>query len=394
MAYPTIEDLELDGDLVLLRVDFNVPLKDGTITDDTRIRAAIPTIQALLDKGCRLVICSHLGRPRGRVVEELSMVPAAARLAELIEPEIIFCHGTTGKDVEELARDLPRGGVMILENLRFHSGELGCDKDFTGALARLGSVYINDAFGALHRPHASISGVPALMEKAAVGLLVAKELEAMSKVTEDPARPLIGIIGGAKVADKMGVLEALSRKCDALLIGGAMAYTFLKAQGHEVGNSRVEDDKIRLAKRLLERFEAKGVTIGLPVDHVAAESFSEDAEPRVMDTLEEGWMGLDIGPKTVSAYSEIIAKAGTIFWNGPMGVFEWESFAAGTRTGAEAVAACRGFTGVGGGDSVAAARRFGLADRIDHVSTGGGATLEFIQTGDLPGLAALRSGRR
>jgi len=386
----TLEDLSLsEATTVLVRVDFNVPLDDGKVGDDTRIRAALPTIARIRGTGARVVLCSHLGRPKGKDPSQ-SLLPVAARLAELIGDDVVFAHETVGDDVVQLAKELPRGGVMMVENLRYEPGEDKNDAEFARALAALGDVFVNDAFGALHRAHASITGVPALRPHAA-GLLVEKECAALDRVLRKPEAPFAAILGGAKVADKIGIIDALSRRVDHLFIGGAMAYTFLAAKGEAVGSSRVEADKVELAGKLIERAYARGAKFHLPIDHVVADRFAEDAEPRTVTTIPDGMMGLDIGPATVRAWSEQLERCRTIFWNGPSGVFEWDAFSGGTKGVAEAVAASTGFTVVGGGDSAAAAAKFGLQERYGHVSTGGGASLEYIEKGELPGLAALRT---
>jgi phosphoglycerate kinase len=390
---PTLDKLDVDNRRVFLRVDFNVPLENGHITDDTRIRAALPTIQYLRGKGCRVVIASHLGRPKG-VDPELSLEPAAARLAELINGEVVFAHDIVGDDVELLSRELPPGGMMMLENLRFDPREKTGDETFATALARLGEVYVNDAFGAMHRAETSIAAVVAHFEHVGVGFLVQKELEALGRCLQGAAHPYVAILGGAKVSDKIGVIESLAHRVDHLLIGGAMAYTFLKAKGFDVGASRVEADKLQLAQRLLERCAERGLTVHLPIDHVVNTSLDSNAPARVTDHFEADEMGLDIGPATVAAYASVIAEAKTVFWNGPMGVFEKEAYANGTRGVAEACAACSGYTVIGGGDSAAAAEKFGLADRFSHVSTGGGASLEFLEGKDLPGIKAIRAKSR
>lgn len=391
MTLPTLDKLDLANRRVFLRVDFNVPLSDGKITDDTRIRAALPTIAHLRGKGCRIVIASHLGRPKGVVDPALSLEPAAARLAELVNGEVLFAHDIVGDDVELLSKELIPGGMMMLENLRFHPGEKGGDEAFAQQLARLGDVYVNDAFGAMHRAETSISAVVAHFEEAGVGLLVQNELEALGRCLSGATRPYVAILGGAKVSDKIAVIESLAHRVDHLLIGGAMAYTFLKAQGAPVGLSRVETEKLTLAQRLLERCAERGVQVHLPVDHVVNSAFDSEEPPRVVDVFGEGDMGLDIGPATVARYAEVIREAKTVFWNGPMGVFERDAYANGTKGVAEACAASTGYTVVGGGDSAAAAEKFGLAEKFSHVSTGGGASLEFLEGKELPGLKAIKA---
>jgi len=390
---PVLADADVAGKRVFVRVDFNVPLDGTTVSDDTRIRAAIPTLQSLRDQGAKLVLASHLGRPKGKSDPALSLMPAASRLAELIEVDVVFAHETTGDHSVQLAKELGPGGVLVLENLRFDPGEKSNDRDFARALAATGEVFVNDAFGAMHRAHASITGVAALLPSYA-GLLVQKEVEALSPLV-DPAQrleraPFGAILGGAKVSDKIGVIDALSKQLDHLFIGGAMAYTFLSATGVAVGRSRVEEDKLELARELLDKCATRHVKVHLPVDHVVATEFSADAEPHSVTTIGDDQMGLDIGPATLKAWSDALTSCRTILWNGPMGVFEWESFAAGTRGVAEFLASAPARTIVGGGDSAAAVARFGLADRMDHVSTGGGASLEFLEQGDLVGLQALR----
>lgn len=392
---PTLDDLTVDGHRVLVRVDFNVPLDGETVTDDTRIRGALPTIRELREKGARVVLCSHLGRPKGKADAKLSLLPAAARLAELLASDVVFSHDTVGDDVVQLAKELPPGGVMVLENLRFAPGEKANDPDFARALAAIGEHYVDDAFGAMHRAHASITGVPEVLGGGVVGRLVQKEVEQLGSLLASDQRhelaPFAAILGGAKVSDKIGVIEALSKKVDHLFIGGAMAYTFLAAEGRAVGASRVEDDKLDLARDLLAACSRRGVKVHLPVDHVVAERFAADAEPSTVTDIPDGSMGLDIGPATLQAWTDVLATCQTVLWNGPMGVFEWDSFAGGTRGVAEALAASTARTIVGGGDSAAAVARFGLSDRMTHVSTGGGASLEFLEHGDLVGLQALRS---
>ena len=316
------------------------------------------------------------------------------RLAELLNGEVIFAHDIVGDDIEMHTRELGPGAVMMLENLRFHPGEKGGDEAFANQLARLGDIYVNDAFGAMHRAETSIAAAVAHFEAAGIGLLVQKELEALDRCLSGAARPYVAILGGAKVSDKLGVIESLAHRVDHLLIGGAMAYTFLRAQGHAVGASRVEADKLVLAQRVLERCAERGVVVHLPTDHVVNDSFDSTAPPRVVEVLREGDMGLDIGPSTVARYAEVIAQAKTIFWNGPMGVFERDAYAAGTLGVAQACADCPGYTVVGGGDSAAAAEKFELASRFSHVSTGGGASLEFLEGKELPGLRAIRARSR
>jgi phosphoglycerate kinase len=393
MAAPRIRTLEQLGDLagkrVLCRVDFNVPLDGGKVADDTRIRAALPTLTALRERGARLVLCSHLGRPKGKRNSSLTLLPVAARLREHLNADVVFAHDVVGDEVTELSQDLGDGGVLVVENLRFEPGEKAGDEEFARALSALGDVFVNDAFGAMHRGHASITGVPQFLPSAA-GLLVAAEVEALGRLMTRPERPYAAVMGGSKVSDKIDILKALAPKADRIFIGGAMAYTLLAAKGTPVGSSRVEADKLDLAHEIIALCEEHRVELHLPGDHVVAEQFAADSPPQTVDEIPDGWMGLDIGPKTVAAWSDALAGCRTVLWNGPMGVFEWDAFSGGTRSIAEALAAGRAFTVVGGGDSAAAVARFGLADRMGHVSTGGGASLEYLSAGDLVGLAALR----
>jgi phosphoglycerate kinase len=374
----TLADLgDIDGKRVLVRVDFNVPLDDRRITDDVRIRAALPTIERLRERGARLVLTSHLGRPKDRD-PKLSLRPVAERLAELL-----------GTDVE-LAPDLdhvPDGDVVMLENVRYEPGETKNDPELARRLAGLADAYVNDAFGSAHRAHASTEGVAHLLPSAA-GLLLQREVETLTAILEDPGRPLVAIVGGAKVTDKIGVLEAFLQRADAVLIGGAMAFPFLSVQGHSIGDSLCADEDLEPARGLLDEGEGK---LHLPVDLVLGDRFAADAERELLDGVDvpDGWMGLDVGPRTTGAYAEEIAGAGSVFWNGPMGAFELEPFAAGTLGVAKAVAAAKGTTVVGGGDSAAALQQFGLADRVTHLSTGGGASLELIEGKTLPGVEVL-----
>jgi len=374
----TIDDLGgVDGKRVLVRVDFNVPLDDGRITDDTRIRAALPTLELLRERGARLVLVSHLGRPKHRD-PALSLKPVAARLGELL-----------GTDVE-LADDLdhvPEGDVVMLENIRYEPGETKNDPELAERLAGLADAYVNDAFGSAHRAHASTEGVAHLLPSAA-GLLLQREVETLTEILEDPGRPLVAIVGGAKVTDKIGVLKAFLERADAILIGGAMAFPFLSVQGHSIGESLCAEEDLEPARELLDGGDGK---LRLPVDLVLGDRFAADAQRRELDGVDvpDGWMGLDIGSRTSAAYGEDIAGAGSVFWNGPMGAFELEPFASGTRTVAEAVADAPGTTVVGGGDSAAALAEFGLADRVTHLSTGGGASLELIEGKTLPGVEVL-----
>jgi phosphoglycerate kinase len=387
----TLRDLgDLEGKRVLLRVDFNVPLKDGKITDDTRIRAALPTIAELRRRRASVVIVSHLDRPKDRE-PELSMRPAANRLAELTGADVTLAPDVVGDQVEAFASNLSPGDVLVLENVRYEPGETTNDPELAGQLGKLADVYVDDAFGAAHRAHASTEGVAHVLGDHAAGLLLEREVTTLSKLVEDPARPLVAVLGGAKVSDKIAVIERFLDVADTILIGGAMCFPFFYAQGHSIGDSLFDRDDVPLAKRTLEAAATARASLELPVDLIVAERLEADAAPQRVDGVDvpEGTMGLDIGPRTAQSYARVIAGAGTVFWNGPMGAFEVEPFAAGTRSVAEAVAEAPGVTVVGGGDSAAALERFGLADRVTHLSTGGGAALELLEGKPLPGVEAL-----
>jgi phosphoglycerate kinase len=387
----TLRDLgDLDGKRVLLRLDLNVPLEEGRVTDDTRIRAAIPTIAELRKRGASLIIVSHLGRPQGRD-PELSMRAPADRLAELTGADVTLAPGVVGEDVEAFASNLSPGDVLVLENVRYEPGETKNDPELAAGLARLADVYVNDAFGAAHRAHASTEGVARRVDERAAGRLLEREVAELSRLMEDPERPLVAVLGGAKVSDKIAVIERFLEAADTILIGGAMCFPFFYAQNHSIGDSLFDADDVPLAKRALEAATSSRASLELPVDLVIADRFATDARPEALDGVDvpEGMMGLDIGPRTASAYREAILAAGTVFWNGPMGAFELEPFAAGTRAVAEAVAEAPGTTVVGGGDSAAALAQFGLADSVTHLSTGGGAALELIEGKRLPGVEAL-----
>jgi phosphoglycerate kinase len=390
----SVRDLDLTGRRVFVRVDFNVPLKNGVIGDDTRIKASLPTIQYVLERGGTVILASHLGRPKGKVNPEMSLRPVAGRLAELLGTPVTFAEDCVG-DVARKAVDAAHAkgaAVVLLENLRFHPEEEKNDPAFAKALASLADVYVDDAFGAAHRAHASVEGITHHLHPAAAGLLMEQELRYLGHALQSPERPFVAIIGGAKVSDKIDVIENMLGKVDRLIIGGAMAYTFFKSRGIPVGGSLVEDDKLDAAKKITADAEARGVQLLLPTDHVVADKLDASAASEVLaigDAAIGHRLGLDIGPETIKAYTAAIADAKTVVWNGPMGVFEIDAFAKGTNAVAQAVANVKGTTIIGGGDSIAAVKKAGIADRITHISTGGGASLEFLGGQTLPGVAAL-----
>lgn len=391
MPKKTVIDVDVKGKRVFVRVDFNVPMQDGKITDDTRIRAALPTIQYLSEQGAKVILASHLGRPKGQVVEELRLTAAGERLSELIGKPVRKTDEAFGETVKAEIAKMEDGDILLLENVRFYPGETKNDPELARSFAELADLYVNDAFGAAHRAHASTEGIAQYIP-AVSGFLMEKELNVLGEAMENPKRPFTAIIGGAKVKDKIGVIENLLEKADNLIIGGGLAYTFVKAQGYEIGKSLLEEDKIELAKEFMAKAKEKGVNFYMPVDVVVAKEFSEDAETKVVDIKEipSDWEALDIGPKTRELYTDIVKNSALVIWNGPMGVFEFDKFAEGTKAVAQALAdAANTYTIIGGGDSAAAAEKFNLADKMDHISTGGGASLEFIEGKVLPGVAAL-----
>jgi len=386
----TLDDLDVDGRRVLVRVDFNVPLRDGAVADDTRIRAALPTLRELRERGAALILVSHLGRPKDRE-PELSLRPVADRLSELLGVPVKLAPRVVGDAVTQMAHALDPGEVLLLENVRYEPGETKNDPTLAAGLAALAEVYVNDAFGAAHRAHASTEGVAHRVSQSGAGRLLEREVNTLNGILDAPAKPLVAVVGGAKVTDKVAVIDRFLEVADAVLIGGAMCFPFFKAQGHDVGDSLCEAEGVEPARLALDKVAKGGCRLELPTDLVLGDRFGADAQRRELDGVDvlAGWMGLDVGAKTAARYAAEIAKAGTVFWNGPMGAFELEPFAAGTRTVAEAVAAASGTTVVGGGDSAAALQQFGLADQVTHLSTGGGASLELLEGKRLPGVEAL-----
>ena len=386
----TVKDIDVKGKKVLVRCDFNVKMENGVITSDKRIVASLPTIQYLLDNGAKLILCSHLGRPKGEFNPEFSLAPVAARLSELLGRPVKMAKDVVGESAQALAADLKEGEVLLLENVRFHAEETKNDPAFAKKLASLADIYVNDAFGSAHRAHASTTGVADYLP-AVCGFLIQKELEYIGGALESPKRPLVAILGGAKVSDKIGVITNLMEKVDTLIVGGGMAYTFFAALGHTVGTSLLEADKIDLAKEMMEKAKAKGVNFLIPIDNIVGKEYKADTEYMIVDSddIPDGWMGLDIGPKSTALFANAVKDAGTVIWNGPMGVSEWEHFAAGTIGVATAIAESNAISIIGGGDSAAAIQKLGFADKMSHISTGGGASLEFLEGKELPGVAAL-----
>lgn len=386
----SVEDMNVKGKKVLVRCDFNVPLADGVITDDKRIRESLRTIKYLLSQNAKVILCSHLGRPKGEFNMKYSLAPVAERLSELLGLDVKMAKDVVGDDAKALASQLKDGEVMLLENVRFHKEEEKNDPAFAKELASLAEVYINDAFGTAHRAHASTAGVAAYLPSAC-GYLIQKEIDVMGKALNDPKRPFVAILGGAKVSDKIGVINNLLEKVDTIIIGGGMAYTFMKAMGHNIGTSICEEDKVELAGNMMKKAADKGVKLLLPVDNKIGDKYDPNCNAKVVDSddIDDGYMGLDIGPKTEKLFADAIKGAGTVVWNGPMGVSEWENFASGTIAIAKAVADSGAISIIGGGDSAAAVEKLGFADKMTHISTGGGASLEFLEGLELPGIACL-----
>ncbi|NOU84368.1 phosphoglycerate kinase [Paenibacillus sp. LMG 31460] len=390
MSKKSVRDVEVAGKRVFVRVDFNVPVENGQITDDTRIRETLPTIKFLVEKGAKVILASHFGRPKGQVVEELRLTPVAAKLAELLGQSVIKADVSVGEIVKAQVDALQNGDVLLLENVRFNEGEEKNDPELSKAFAELADLFVNDAFGAAHRAHASTEGIAHFIP-AVSGLLMEKELDVLGKALNNPERPFTAIVGGSKVKDKIAVIENLLNIADNVLIGGGLSYTFLKAQGHEIGKSLVDNEKLDLALSFIEKAKEKGVNFLIPVDIVVADKFGADANTQIVgvDGIPADWEGIDIGPKTRELYADVIAKSKLVVWNGPMGVFEIEPFSHGTRAVAQACATTEGYTVIGGGDSAAATEKFHLADQMNHMSTGGGASLEFMEGKALPGVVAL-----
>lgn len=394
MNKKSIKDVNVAGKKCLVRVDFNVPIKNGVITNENRINGALPTIKYLMEKGAKVILCSHMGRPKGQFNMDYTLKPVADRLNEILGGKVTFATDIIGESAKKAVAECKDGEVVLLENLRFHKEETDNDKEFCRKLAEYADIYVNDAFGTAHRAHASTAGVVqyGFVKDAVCGFLIEKELSIMADSLNNPVRPFVAILGGAKVSDKINVINNLIDKCDTIIIGGGMAYTFFKAKGYSIGNSICEDDKLDLANELMAKAEAKGVKMLLPIDNIVADAFSNDANTKIVDDfhIEEGWQGLDIGPATCELYRNAIIEAKTVIWNGPMGVFEMEKFATGTKSVAESLTLAKGATTiVGGGDSVAAVTQLGYADKVSHVSTGGGASLELLEGKVLPGIDCL-----
>ena len=389
----SIEDIDIKGKKVLVRCDFNVPLSEGKITDENRLLGALPTIKHLMGKGAKTILCSHMGKPKGEPKKELSLLPVAKRLSDMLNKEVVFADddNVVGKNAKKAVEDMKDGDIVLLQNTRYRKEETKNEEVFSKELASLADLFVNDAFGTAHRAHCSTVGVTNYLEEAACGYLIQKELEFLGNAVEKPERPFVAILGGAKVSDKINVINNLLDKVDTLIIGGGMSYTFLKAQGYTIGNSLVEEDKIEYSKEMIDKAKEKGVNLLLPVDNVVADKFDKDATPVVTEdqNINEGYMGLDIGPKTSKIYADAIKAAKTVVWNGPMGVFEFKNFANGTIEVAKSMANSNAVTIIGGGDSAAAVNILGFGDKMTHISTGGGASLEFLEGKELPGIAAL-----
>ncbi|MDY4560436.1 MAG: phosphoglycerate kinase [Peptostreptococcus porci] len=389
----TVEDIEVKGKKCLVRCDFNVPLKDGKITDENRLVGAMPTIKYLVDNGAKVILCSHLGKPKGEAKPELSLEPVAKRLSEMLGKEVVFAadDNVVGENAKKAVSEMNDGDIVLLQNTRYRKEETKNEENYSKELASLAEIFVNDAFGTAHRAHCSTVGAGEFLEARVCGYLIQKELDFLGSAVENPKRPFLAILGGAKVSDKLGVINNLLEKVDTLIIGGGMAYTFIKALGHEIGTSLLEEDKIDYAKEMIAKAETKGVKLLLPIDVVYADRFAEDAQPHITEgrDIPSDCMGLDIGPKTVELFTEAVKSSKTIVWNGPMGVFEFENFAKGTKAIAQSMAETDAITIIGGGDSAAAVNQMGFGERMSHISTGGGASLEFLEGKELPGIAAL-----